>query len=124
VPASETTGASLKVGNIVVYESTVYHGLTEEKHLPILERVSGLKSERDFSVGYSPERINPEGKEHTFTKIRKECIQAECRAQRTGKDIIQASFPVLGSVVTVLGLIFKKDCSDLRNSKVIDISNE
>jgi len=241
--ASETVGAALKVGDIVVYESTVYPGVTEEECLPILERVSGLKSGRDFCVGYSPERINPGDKEHTFTKIRKvvsgqnaetlevvaqvyssvvtagvhrassirvaeaakvientqrdlnialmnelalifdrlgidtgevlaaagskwnflkfspglvggHCIgvdpyylthkaekmgyipqvilagrrindgMGKFIAQRTVKEIIQAGHPVLGSVVTVLGLTFKEDCPDLRNSKVVNIIDE
>jgi UDP-N-acetyl-D-galactosamine dehydrogenase len=69
--ASETVGKALKKGDIVVYESTVYPGVTEEECLPILERVSGLKGGVDFKVGYSPERINPGDKEHTFTKILK-----------------------------------------------------
>ena len=69
--ASETVGKALKRGDIVVYESTVYPGVTEDECVPILERVSGLKSCVDFTVGYSPERINPGDKEHTFTKIRK-----------------------------------------------------
>jgi len=241
--ASETVGSVLNVGEIVVYESTVYPGVTEEECLPILERVSGLKSGRDFGVGYSPERINPGDKEHTFTKIRKvvsgqnaetleiianvycsvvtagvhrassikvaeaakvientqrdlnialmnelalifdllgidtgevlaaagskwnflkfspglvggHCIgvdpyylthraekagyipqvilagrrindgMGKFIAQRTVKEIIQAGHPVLGSVVTVMGLTFKEDCPDLRNSKVINIIGE
>lgn len=69
--ASETVGKALKKGDIVVYESTVYPGATEEECVPILERVSGLKGGIDFKVGYSPERINPGDKEHTFTKILK-----------------------------------------------------
>jgi len=69
--ASETVGKALKKGDIVVYESTVYPGVTEEECVPILERVSGLSCGNDFSVGYSPERINPGDREHTFTKIRK-----------------------------------------------------
>ncbi|MDC0534194.1 nucleotide sugar dehydrogenase [Francisellaceae bacterium] len=69
--ASETIGAQLKVGDIVVYESTVYPGATEEDCVPVLEKYSGLKSGKDFFVGYSPERINPGDKEHTFTKIKK-----------------------------------------------------
>lgn len=69
--ASETIGKALKKGDIVVYESTVYPGVTEEECVPILERVSGLKCGDDFKVGYSPERINPGDKEHTFTKILK-----------------------------------------------------
>ncbi|MCA1324325.1 nucleotide sugar dehydrogenase [Herbaspirillum sp. alder98] len=69
--ASETVGRALKKGDIVVYESTVYPGATEEVCVPILETISGLKCGSDFTVGYSPERINPGDKEHTFTKITK-----------------------------------------------------
>ena len=69
--ASETVGAQLKAGDIVVYESTVYPGATEEDCVPVLERCSGLTCGKDFFVGYSPERINPGDKEHTFTKITK-----------------------------------------------------
>jgi UDP-N-acetyl-D-glucosamine/UDP-N-acetyl-D-galactosamine dehydrogenase len=241
--ASETVGAALKIGDVVVYESTVYPGVTEDECLPILERVSGLKGGLDFTVGYSPERINPGDKEHTFTKIRKvvsgqdaktldivaevycsvvtagvfrassikvaeaakvientqrdlnialmnelalifdrmgidtgevlaaagskwnflkfspglvggHCIgvdpyylthkaeklgyipqvilagrrindgMGKFIAQRAVKEIIRAGHPVLGAVITVLGLTFKEDCPDLRNSKVIDIIHE
>jgi UDP-N-acetyl-D-glucosamine/UDP-N-acetyl-D-galactosamine dehydrogenase len=69
--ASETIGAHIKRGDIIVYESTVYPGATEEDCVPLLERVSGLTCGTDFFVGYSPERINPGDKEHTFTKITK-----------------------------------------------------
>lgn len=69
--ASETVGKALKKGDIVVYESTVYPGVTEDFCIPILESLSGLKCGEDFTVGYSPERINPGDKEHTFTKITK-----------------------------------------------------
>lgn len=69
--ASETVGKALKPGDIVVYESTVYPGVTEDECVPVLERASGLKCGADFTVGYSPERINPGDKEHTFTRIRK-----------------------------------------------------
>jgi len=241
--ASETVGMALKPGDIVVYESTVYPGVTEDECLPILERVSGLKGGVDFKVGYSPERINPGDREHTFTKIKKvvsgqdeetlgvvadvyssvvtagvfrassikvaeaakvientqrdlnialmnelalifdrmgidtgevlaaagskwnflkfspglvggHCIgvdpyylthkaeklgyipqvilagrrindgMGKFVAQRAVKEIIKAGHPVLGSVVTVLGLTFKENCPDLRNSKVIDIVKE
>ncbi|TSK05946.1 MAG: nucleotide sugar dehydrogenase [Geobacter sp.] len=241
--ASETVGRALKKGDVVVYESTVYPGVTEEVCLPILERVSGLKSPEDFTVGYSPERINPGDREHTFTKILKvvsgqdaatleivaqvysevvtpgvhrapsikvaeaakvientqrdlnialmnelalifdrmgidtgevlaaagskwnflnfrpglvggHCIgvdpyylthKAEEKgyipqvilagrrindgmgkfvAQRAVKEIIKAGHHVLGSYVTVLGLTFKENCPDLRNSKVVDILGE
>ena len=71
VGASESVGKHMKRGAIVVYESTVYPGATEEVCIPILERSSGMKWRRDFHVGYSPERINPGDKEHTLTKILK-----------------------------------------------------
>ncbi len=241
--ASETVGKALKKGDIVVYESTVYPGVTEDECIPILERVSGLKCGVDFKVGYSPERINPGDKEHTFTKIKKvvsgqdvetlemvaqvyesvvtagvhraptikvaeaakvientqrdlnialinelalifdrmgidtndvldaagtkwnflkfkpglvggHCIgvdpyylthkaekigyipqvilagrrindgMGKYIAQRTVKEMIHAGHNMLGARVTVLGLTFKEDCPDLRNSKVIDIIHE
>ncbi len=69
--SSETVGKVLKKGDIVVYESTVYPGVTEEECVPVLERISGLKFNVDFFAGYSPERINPGDKEHTVEKILK-----------------------------------------------------
>lgn len=69
--ASETIGKVLKKGDIVIYESTVYPGVTEEECVPVLEKVSGLKFNVDFFAGYSPERINPGDKEHTVEKILK-----------------------------------------------------
>ena len=241
--ASETVGKALKKGDIVVYESTVYPGVTEEECVPVLERVSGLSCGIDFKVGYSPERINPGDKEHTFTKIKKvvsgqdaetldivarvyesvvtagvhraasikvaeaakvientqrdlnialmnelaiifdrmgidtndvleaagtkwnflkfkpglvggHCIgvdpyylthkaekigyipqvilagrrindgMGKFIAQRTVKEMIRAGHGIHGCTVTVLGLTFKEDCPDLRNSKVIDIIKE
>jgi UDP-N-acetyl-D-galactosamine dehydrogenase len=241
--ASETVGKALKRGDIVVYESTVYPGATEEECVPVLERVSGLKSGEDFHIGYSPERINPGDKEHVFTKIKKvvsgqtpevldivaevygsvveagvhkapsikvaeaakvientqrdlniafmnelalifdrmgidtqdvlnaagtkwnflpfrpglvggHCIGVDPYylthkaekigyipqvilagrrindsmgrfiAQRTIKEMVRAGHDIRASVVTVLGLTFKEDCPDLRNSKVIDIIRE
>ena len=241
--ASETVGKALKAGDIVVYESTVYPGVTEDECVPILERESGLVCGRDFWVGYSPERINPGDKEHTFTRIKKvvagqdaatleivasvyesvvtagvhrassikvaeaakvientqrdlniafmnelalifdrmgidtrevleaagtkwnflkfspglvggHCIGVDPYylthkaekigyqpqvilsgrrindgmgrfvAQRAIKEMIQAGHNVLGETVTVLGLTFKEDCPDIRNSKVIDIIRE
>ena len=69
--SSETVGKVLKKGDIVIYESTVYPGLTEEECVPVLEKVSGLQFNVDFFAGYSPERINPGDKEHTVDKILK-----------------------------------------------------
>ena len=69
--ASETVGKVLSEGNIVIYESTVYPGCTEEECVPVLEKFSGLKFNKDFFCGYSPERINPGDKEHTVRDIKK-----------------------------------------------------
>lgn len=71
IKASETIGKVLRSGDVVIYESTVYPGATEEECVPVLERVSGLAFNEDFFVGYSPERINPGDKEHRLTKITK-----------------------------------------------------
>ena len=69
--SSDSVGRVLKKGDIVIYESTVYPGVTEDECVPVLEKVSGLKFNKDFFVGYSPERINPGDKEHTVEKILK-----------------------------------------------------
>jgi UDP-N-acetyl-D-galactosamine dehydrogenase len=241
--SSETVGRALKKGDIVVYESTVYPGVTEDECVPVLERVSGLTCGVDFTVGYSPERINPGDREHTFTRITKvvsgqddetldaiaavyasvveagvfraasikvaeaakvientqrdlnialmnelalifdrlgidttdvleaagtkwnflkfkpglvggHCIgvdpyylthkaekigyipqvilagrrindgMGKFIAQRTVKEMIHSGHHVFGATVTVLGLTFKEDCPDLRNSKVMDIIRE
>jgi UDP-N-acetyl-D-galactosamine dehydrogenase len=71
IKASQTIGQVLKLGDIVIYESTVYPGCTEEDCIPILEKVSGLKFNQDFFAGYSPERINPGDKEHRVANIKK-----------------------------------------------------
>ena len=91
--ASRTVGSALKKGDIVVYESTVYPGATEEDCVPVLEQASGLKCGRDFTVGYSPERINPGDKQHRFETIRK-----VVSGQETATLDIVAN--VYGSVVT------------------------
>jgi UDP-N-acetyl-D-galactosamine dehydrogenase len=71
IKASETVGSVLKAGDIVIYESTVYPGATEEVCVPVLEKLSGLKFNQDFYCGYSPERINPGDKEHRLPSIKK-----------------------------------------------------
>ncbi len=71
IGASQTVGQVISKGDIVVYESTVYPGVTEEECLPVVEKVSGLVFNKDFYAGYSPERINPGDKEHTVEKIKK-----------------------------------------------------
>ncbi|AIK97009.1 nucleotide sugar dehydrogenase [Candidatus Odyssella acanthamoebae] len=91
--ASQTVGSALKKGDIVVYESTVYPGATEEICIPILEKVSGLTYGKDFTVGYSPERINPGDKDRTFTKI----MKVVSGSDQATLDIVA---DVYGSVVT------------------------
>ncbi|MFH4117524.1 Vi polysaccharide biosynthesis UDP-N-acetylglucosamine C-6 dehydrogenase TviB, partial [Acinetobacter baumannii] len=71
IKASTSIGQVLKKGDVVVYESTVYPGATEEVCIPVLEKVSGLKFNQDFFAGYSPERINPGDKQHRVTNILK-----------------------------------------------------
>jgi UDP-N-acetyl-D-galactosamine dehydrogenase len=71
VKASETIGKVIKKGDIVIYESTVYPGCTEDDCVPVIEKISGMKLNVDFYAGYSPERINPGDKEHTVTTIHK-----------------------------------------------------
>ena len=71
ISASETVAKSMSIGSLIIYESTVYPGVTEDICIPILENESKLKLNKDFSVGYSPERINPGDKEHTISKILK-----------------------------------------------------
>lgn len=90
--ASETVGKGLTKGTIVVYESTVYPGVTEDECIPVLERVSGLRCGEDFFIGYSPERINPGDKEHTFTKIKK-VVSGQT------PEILEVVAEVYGSVV-------------------------
>ena len=87
IKSSETIGKVLKRGDIVIYESTVYPGVTEDVCVPVLERVSGLKFNKDFYCGYSPERINPGDKTHTVTKIKK---------------VTSGSTPEIGKIVDTL----------------------
>lgn len=110
--ASETVGRALKKGDIVVYESTVYPGVTEDECVPVLERVSGLTSGVDFTVGYSPERINPGDKEHTFANITKVVSGSDAATL----DIVAA---VYGSVVTA-GIHRAPSIKAAEASKVIE----
>jgi len=88
--ASETVGKVLKKGDIVIYESTVYPGATEDECVPVLQKVSGLVYNTDFSVGYSPERINPGDKEHTVTKIKKVTSGSNPEAARIINELYQS----------------------------------
>ena len=94
--ASETVGGALSPGSIVIYESTVYPGCTEEYCVPILERVSGLTFNRDFFAGYSPERINPGDKEHRLTTITKVTSGSTPEAAQA-VDNLYASIVVAGT---------------------------
>jgi UDP-N-acetyl-D-glucosamine/UDP-N-acetyl-D-galactosamine dehydrogenase len=93
IRASESVGSVLRKGAVVIYESTVYPGCTEEVCVPILERVSGLKFNRDFFAGYSPERINPGDKQHRLTTIRK----VTSGSTREAADFVDQLY---GSIVT------------------------
>lgn len=90
IKASESVGKSLKKGDYVIYESTVYPGVTEEECVPVLEHVSGLKFNKDFFVGYSPERINPGDKERTVTKILKVTSGSTPKAAQVIDDLYKS----------------------------------
>ena len=112
IRASETVSKYLKRGDIVVYESTVYPGVTEEICVPILEEGSGLKFNVDFHVGYSPERINPGDKEHTVTKIKKVVSGSSSEALRKISE-------VYGSIITA-GIYEAESIKVAEAAKVIE----
>jgi len=87
IKASETIGKVLKKGDVVIYESTVYPGVTEDDCVPVLERTSGLQFNKDFYAGYSPERINPGDKKHTVTKIKKVTSGSTIEVGRVVNDL-------------------------------------
>ncbi len=112
IKASETIGKILQKGQIVVYESTVDPGATEEVCLPLLEQYSGLKCPQDFTIGYSPERINPGDKEHTVDKIAKVVAGYDTKTL----DILAEMY---GSITT--GIIHKAPCIKVAEaSKIIE----
>src|SRR6186713_2458502 len=104
--SSELIGKHLSPGTIVVYESTVYPGVTEEVCLPILEKTSGLKAGTDFKVGYSPERINPGDKEHTLEKI----VKVVSAQDQESLDIVASTY----------GLVVKAGVHRASSIKVAD----
>lgn len=110
--ASATVGKHLANGAIVVYESTVYPGATEEECVPVLERESGKKWRQDFYVGYSPERINPGDKEHTVTKIKK-VVSGDSPA--VGAFLVE----LYGSIITA-GIHLAPDIKTAEAAKVIE----
>jgi UDP-N-acetyl-D-galactosamine dehydrogenase len=106
IKASETVGATLQPGNIAVYESTVYPGCTEEDCVPVIEKFSGLKFNKDFYCGYSPERINPGDKLHRVSTIKK---------------IVSGSTPEIGEALNVLyGTIIKAGTHLAKTMKVAE----
>ncbi len=110
--SSETVGKNLKKGAIVVYESTVYPGVTEEECVPVLERFSGMKWKKDFFVGYSPERINPGDKVHTVSKITK-IVSGDCA------ETLEKVAHVYGTAVTAG--VYKASCIKVAEAaKVIE----
>jgi UDP-N-acetyl-D-glucosamine/UDP-N-acetyl-D-galactosamine dehydrogenase len=110
--ASRTVGKALKKGDYVVFESTVYPGCTEEDCVPVLEKESGLIFQRDFKVGYSPERINPGDKEHTLTKITK--VVSGC-----DEESLENVAKVYGIVVTA-GVFRAKTIKVAEAAKIIE----
>jgi len=110
--ASKTVGAHMSKGTVIVYESTVYPGATEGDCAPVLERESGLKSGEGFFLGYSPERINPGDKEHTFTKITK-VVSGQT------PEVLDLLAKVYGRVV-VAGIHRAKDIKTAEAAKVIE----
>ncbi len=100
--ASELLGKVIKKNDIVVYESTVYPGATEEIAVPIIEKISGMKLNKDFSVGYSPERINPADPKHTFENIKKVVSASNLTAlkiiKNTYEDVVKAGIFTASSI--------------------------
>ncbi len=110
--ASKSIGGVLKKNDIVIYESTVYPGLTEERCVPILEDVSGLKWKKDFNVGYSPERVNPGDKEHSIDKIIK-VVSAD------SKESLEVVSYIYGQVITA-GIHIAPTIKTAEAAKVIE----
>ncbi|MBI4052738.1 MAG: nucleotide sugar dehydrogenase [Candidatus Diapherotrites archaeon] len=110
--ASRTVGRNLKKGAIVVFESTVYPGATEEVCAPILEKESGLKCGRDFKIGYSPERINPGDKEHSLSKVKKVVSGMD---NESAEEIAQCYSKIIGA-----GVFRAKNIKTAEAAKVIE----
>ena len=109
--ASETVGKVLKKGDIVIYESTVYPGATEEECIPVLEKISELKFNQDFFAGYSPERINPGDKVNTLTKIKKITSGStpEVAVAVDGMDVTDLSRQLLDKLVPLREQLAKSE---------------
>ncbi|MBW2613964.1 MAG: nucleotide sugar dehydrogenase, partial [Deltaproteobacteria bacterium] len=112
VKASETVGRHMQKGAVVIFESTVYPGVTEDVCIPILEKASGLVWKRDFHVGYSPERINPGDHEHTLAKVIK-VVAGD------GPDTLEAVAELYGEIVDA-GVYKAKSLKEAEAAKVIE----
>lgn len=127
IKASETVGKVLKTGDIVIYESTVYPGCTEEVCVPTLERVSKLKFNQDFFCGYSPERINPGDKVNTLTKIKKITSGSNPEVSRIvdclyGSIITAGTFPATSIRVAEAAKVIENTQRDLNIALVNELS--
>lgn len=127
VKASETVGRAMRPGAIVIYESTVYPGCTEEVCVPVLERESGLKFNQDFFCGYSPERINPGDKVNTLTKIRKITSGSTPEVARAvdelyGSIITAGTFPATSLKVAEAAKVIENTQRDLNIALVNELS--
>lgn len=125
--ASETVGKAMKSGAIIIYESTVYPGCTEEVCVPVLEKASGLKFNQDFFCGYSPERINPGDKVNTLTKIKKITSGstpevAKFVDQLYGSIIIAGTFPATSIRVAEAAKVIENTQRDLNIALVNELS--
>lgn len=127
VKASETVGKALRRGDVVIYESTVYPGCTEEVCVPVLERLSGLKFNRDFFCGYSPERINPGDKVNTLTRIRKITSGSTPEVAKAvdglyGAIITAGTFPAASLKVAEAAKVIENTQRDLNIALVNELS--
>jgi UDP-N-acetyl-D-galactosamine dehydrogenase len=127
VKASETVGHAIKPGAIVIYESTVYPGCTEEVCVPVLEKCSGLEFNKDFFCGYSPERINPGDKVNTLTKIKKitsgSTLETAKEVDSLYKSIIKAgTFPATSLKVAEAAKVIENTQRDLNIALVNELS--
>ncbi len=125
--ASEAVGAVLAKGDVVIYESTVYPGCTEEDCVPVLERVSGLRFNKDFFCGYSPERINPGDKKHTISRIKKITSGSTAQITRDVDDlygsIVEAgTFPVSSIRVAEAAKVIENAQRDLNIAFVNELA--
>lgn len=127
VKASETVGKAMKAGAVVIYESTVYPGCTEEVCVPVLEKHSGLKFNKDFFCGYSPERINPGDKVNTLTKIRKITSGSTPEVAKAvdalyGSIITAGTFPATSLKVAEAAKVIENTQRDLNIALVNELS--